>query len=786
MSEAAADPLVGCQINHYVIQRRLGQGGMGVVYHGRHVTLESDVAIKFLPAHLVSNADFVERFFREARAAAHLNHPNLISVHDAGTEGEVCYFVMEYVEGRDLSQVLKERNRFSEQEVLGFGLKVAAALAYAHKSNIIHRDIKPENLFLSNTGELKVGDLGLAKQTGDQGGSLTMSGMVVGTPFYISPEQIRGVKDIDPRTDIYSLGATLYHLVTGRVPYRGSSAAEIMAMHLNTDFPWPQTLNPMLSDRFCRLLSKMMAKDRKERFQTMDQVGEAIQACLEGRPSKWLDDGAPVVSAIQRRSLSMSPTPSPAPAPRAKSSAAPVMVVLIMLALLGGGGWYVWRYHLQPQTSPQTVAGGEKPPPAAPPKKEPSTPSKPPPPPEELSSTEIAAQLKEAVERGDTARAISLVEKGPETDVLNHGLRLAATHGRTEIARSLIVAKADVDGRAPNNLWTPLMNAASGGHTAVAELLLENGADANAQDKEHWTPLMLAAGKGHVETVKLLLDRGATINFQGAHGNTAFMQAVNQGKTGVVEFLIQRQADVNIKNERGDTALAMARGRGDNRLAQTLKSAGAQEVFAPTAAHPATTPGTGTGSKGDLAVAVSKGDSATVRALAKSQDGATLGQQLRKAVALGDSAQQLDTTLALLEAGADPNLKIDNTWTPFLYAVAAGKPKVIHLLLQHKAEVNTKSDDGKTALIMAAGTGNLDLVKFLWEQRADLNLKGAGGNTALMAALNGDQVEVAKFLIQKRVNVNAQNQAGETALKIAKRRNQTAIVDVLKQMSAAE
>ena len=280
---SAPDPFVGQQIGQYAITRRLGQGGMGVVCQARHVTLEREVAIKFLAQQFSADPSYIERFLREARAAARLSHPNIIVVHDAGVEAGLYYFVMEYVEGRDIGQWLKECRNFSEGDTIQYGLKAASALAHAHKVGIIHRDIKPENLIITKEGDLKVGDLGLAKQIGGDAGSLTMSGMVVGTPYYISPEQVRGSKDVDARTDIYSLGATLYHLATGQIPHHGSSAAEIMAKHLTEPFCWPRTIIPALSDGFCRTLYKMMVKDPDERFQSMEEVVGVLEELRQGR-----------------------------------------------------------------------------------------------------------------------------------------------------------------------------------------------------------------------------------------------------------------------------------------------------------------------------------------------------------------------------------------------------------------------------------------------------------------------------------------------------------------------
>lgn len=280
------DPLVGQRVSNYEIIRRLGQGGMGVVYLARHVTLERDVAIKFLAGQLSNNQDYVDRFLREARSAAKLNHPNIISVYDAGSQDDVYYFVMEYVEGQDFAHLLKQVKRFPELEAIGHVRKAADAMAYAHQAGIIHRDLKPENLILTKGGEVKVGDLGLAKEVNADDSSLTLSGVVMGTPFYISPEQVRGARDVDSRTDIYSLGATLYHLTTGGVPYRGTSPAEIMSKHLTEPFPWPQAVNAELSEGICRVMYKMMAKEPDERFQSMQEVSQVLGELAAGQAAQ--------------------------------------------------------------------------------------------------------------------------------------------------------------------------------------------------------------------------------------------------------------------------------------------------------------------------------------------------------------------------------------------------------------------------------------------------------------------------------------------------------------------
>jgi serine/threonine protein kinase len=256
--------LAGRRFGAYEVLEELGSGGMGKVYRAKNVTLERVVALKTLAPQFSADQGFVQRFLKEARAAARLNHPNIVQIYDFGCEEGLYYLAMEYVDGQSLQTLLK-RGHFSESNALLVIRHAVRALAVAHAGGIVHRDIKPDNLMLTVKGELKLVDLGIAKRVNEDQG-LTQTGQAVGTPLYISPEQIRGVKDIDARADIYSLGATFYQLVTGHAPYKGTSGAVVMTMHLTHPLPDPRKYAPGLSEGVCRVLRKMMAKEREERY----------------------------------------------------------------------------------------------------------------------------------------------------------------------------------------------------------------------------------------------------------------------------------------------------------------------------------------------------------------------------------------------------------------------------------------------------------------------------------------------------------------------------------------
>jgi serine/threonine-protein kinase len=269
------------QIPGYELTAKIGQGGMGTVYKAYQVSMDRDVAIKILPPRLAKDPTFVERFTREARAVARLNHENIISGIDFGEVSGYYYFVMEFVEGITVRSELRKRGMIDEKESLDIGLQIAHALEHAHHHDMVHRDVKPENIMKTRNGIVKLCDLGLAKDTGGDA-SVTQTGISVGTPHYISPEQARGEENIDIRTDIYSLGASLYHMVTGTFPFEGPTPAVVMTKHVNEKLEPPIDRNPAISDGMNNLIMKMMAKDKNKRYQTPDDLIEDIHRVMEG------------------------------------------------------------------------------------------------------------------------------------------------------------------------------------------------------------------------------------------------------------------------------------------------------------------------------------------------------------------------------------------------------------------------------------------------------------------------------------------------------------------------
>ena len=275
------------RIQGYRIIRKLGAGAMATVFLAQQESLDRPVAIKVLPKKFSENKEFLERFYKEGRAAAKLNDANIVQAYDVGQSGEYHYFVMEYVDGDTVYEQIVEKKKHSEKEAIPIIRQVALALKHAHKVGFIHRDIKPKNIMIAKNGDVKLADLGLARALDDQVAAEAEAGRAYGTPYYISPEQIRGKKNITPAADIYGLGATLYHMVTGKVPFSGKNPSDVMHRHLKQDLVPPDHINTSLSPGFSQIVEMMMAKEVSQRYQNASDLIEDLDAVAAGNSPQY-------------------------------------------------------------------------------------------------------------------------------------------------------------------------------------------------------------------------------------------------------------------------------------------------------------------------------------------------------------------------------------------------------------------------------------------------------------------------------------------------------------------
>ena len=273
------------QVGKYVLKSELGKGAMGSVWLSEHPGLAIPVAVKILdPALAAEDPDYMDRFIKEGKLAASINHQNVVRIIDAGQDGDLLYLVMELIDGADAKQLVEHRGPLPLEEVLELAICTAEALKEAHSKGIVHRDIKPDNILVTSDGKIKVADLGIAKQVNDDYGT-TMAGTTIGTPYYIAPEQAMDSSTVDRRCDIYALGGTLYHLLTGTVPFTGPSAMSILMKHTQEELQYPKERRADLPDSICSVICKMMEKDPDDRYQNCSELLKDLRAVKNKKPT---------------------------------------------------------------------------------------------------------------------------------------------------------------------------------------------------------------------------------------------------------------------------------------------------------------------------------------------------------------------------------------------------------------------------------------------------------------------------------------------------------------------
>jgi len=284
MTDEIKDPLIGQTLGAYQLVGKLGQGGMATVYKAHEAALDRFVAVKILPPSFASDPALAQRFSREARAVAQLNHPNIVPIYSYGSENNLTYIAMQFVEGGALQH---ERGQaYKLEEALRLLYPIARALGYAHKRGIVHRDIKPGNILISEEGWPLLSDFGLAQMASDSV-NLTQSGVGIGTPNYMSPEQAQGDK-VDYRTDIYALGIMLYELATGEAPFRSDTPMGVLVKHITTPLPKPSQVNAQISEEVEHVILTAAAKKPDDRYQSAEEMADALEGALNEstHPSK--------------------------------------------------------------------------------------------------------------------------------------------------------------------------------------------------------------------------------------------------------------------------------------------------------------------------------------------------------------------------------------------------------------------------------------------------------------------------------------------------------------------
>jgi serine/threonine-protein kinase len=297
--------------DRYRLIEQIGSGGMAVLYKAQDLELGRLVAIKLLRPSLVGDPEFLVRFKREARAAANLSHPNIVTVHDVGQDGpNTHYIVMEYVPGQNLKQIVRAKGAFEVDAALAVIVEVCKGVGYAHRAGLVHCDVKPQNIMVTPDNSIKVTDFGIARALTAQQAE-EIEDVVWGSPHYFSPEQAAGEAPT-PASDVYSIGMVLFELLTGQLPFRGDDYRELAMAHLTQEPPSLLTVNPALPQELDRIVRKVLSKESSARYRTADQLGRILQ--------KYREEGQqPTASFVVRPSTPQPEQPAPpttSPAPR--------------------------------------------------------------------------------------------------------------------------------------------------------------------------------------------------------------------------------------------------------------------------------------------------------------------------------------------------------------------------------------------------------------------------------------------------------------------------------------
>ncbi|HEY6393351.1 MAG TPA: ankyrin repeat domain-containing protein [Bryobacteraceae bacterium] len=750
-------------IGTYQILGELGHGGMGVVYHGRDPAIGRPVAIKVIRvdagATLEQGAELRQRLIQEASSAGQLSHPGIVTIYQLGEEGSDVFVVMEFIKGDSLHQLLSDKVPLDQSRGLEMLRQIAEALDYAHRAGIVHRDVKPANILVREDGCIKVADFGLAKMIQDHTRSLTAAGVSLGSPAYMSPEQVRA-EQIDGRSDQFSLAIVAFQMLTGRLPFAGDSAHAVMFQIVSADPLALQDACGHLPPGVTAALGKALAKNANDRYPTC--AAFVRELAEHSHASTAASEAATVKVAA------LAPAPAAQSAPVSQSKPPWLLIAILLLVLLLAGGGYWLSRSKRGGASGSGAAAGD------------STPAQPDPP------------LIKAIDEGRMDDARNLIAKGADVNAANQNgvtalmqaaigsaylpdnvpavkmllekkanvdaqdkrgltaLHHAVAEGKTDAANLLLDAKANPNMKDAAGM-TPLLAAVEYGRSAIMKTLLERGADIEIADATGTTPLMRAAegsayAPNNAPFVQALLDKGAKLETQDAQGRTALNRAAAEGKVDGVRLLLDKKANINTRMNNGSTALLNAVAYGRQPVVQLLLERGAD---------------------------VDQANSSADTPLMIAAEGASLPNNVPVLTMLIGAKAKID----LLDARGRNALHRAST---------EGKEDAVRLLLEKKADINLKAADGSTPLMQAVTNNKLGAATVLMDHGADVNLADAGGNTPLMAVAEGSyypkgQGDMIALLLKHGAKTEIKNNNGQTALDRATESKKTEAIQLLQK-----
>jgi serine/threonine protein kinase/ankyrin repeat protein len=692
MSSSGNNP---ARIGGYEILSELGRGAMGVVYHARDAAIGRPVAIKVIRIDAGTSAEesaqLRQRLIREASVAGKIYHPGIVTVHQLGEEGANVFIVMEFVEGSSLEHLLINNPKLERAWALDILAQVAVALDYAHKSGVVHRDIKPANILVRSDGRVKIADFGIAKLTASATSGMTGAGVSIGSPAYMSPEQIQA-SEIDGRSDQFALATIAFQMLAGRMPFRGTTAHTLMFQIVTAD---PFELQPgdsPLTPAVRAVIARALAKKPHDRFPDCASFIQELTNAAGGTAPASQPSTTKVASRESRSWM-----------------IAPIFGALLTLGLGLAAFYYVT--HSKPPapalTPPpaETPATVETPAPAQTPTAVANAAPVPTPEP---------TPAPEPVKPAADVKPVPAKKAPPAAPALT--ILTAVTNGKVDVVKSLLANGANVNERDPDGN-TPLILAAEGNanlpsNLPLVQILIDARASLEARDSKGRTALHQAAAEGKTEVVGFLAESGALLNKQANDGATPLFYAVQFGKLPVVQLLIARHAQLDLADTSGSTPLMIA-SEGDANLPNNVPMV---ELLL------------NAGAKVDIVDA--RGRSALHRASAEPKP---------------------EAVRQLLEHHAKPNQRAKDGSTPLIQAVTFGRTLVAQILVNHGTDVNLADSSETTPLMIAAETSpNIKdpahFIKLLLDHGAKRDLKDSQGRTALDRAKESNNAPAIALL----------------------------------------
>lgn len=483
--------LIGKKLGGCTIESKIGQGGMGTVYKAHHETLNIAVAIKIFHTQPDSPGS-KERFLREAQLMAQLRHPNIVAVMNAGIEDDIHFIVMEYIEGGNLLSLINKKKTLPVQDAIGITIDILQALDFAKSNSIVHRDIKPENILIDSSGHAKLADLGLARAVSSE--HLTQSNMMLGSPHYIAPEQANNSSNVDYRSDIYSLGCTLFHMLSGNEPFPGNSLIEIVMNHTQKPVPYLVDYDKQLPSGIADIVFKMMQKEPEKRFTDPSGIIDAL--------SPFQPNSRKPYPSTPQHSASANKTRSQVPYAWIATAVVILLIISSLIFLKKG------PKHIEPS---------------------------------------VATTDKLSVNKPDTQKAADTV-KSPAVKAQQNTKKKAQ---KTQLST---VTEQSTAGSTEN----PLTHIVKIGDTQTLRSMLQKGVSPKCDPGSPTTPLHEAVRRGLSDETQLLLKSGAPINVLDSKGLSPLHYAIKDNASFLVKMLLENGADPNLKTKTGKTPLQMA------------------------------------------------------------------------------------------------------------------------------------------------------------------------------------------------------------------------------------